>query len=320
MDKNRLLWTMRVMPPSARSVEAMTSVHDLSGQPRDTALETAWRQVCSRIDSREGRNLHVALVESLAGRHVIVGVHAAVADRKSVHLIALGITSALESGAVAVNRPTSIVDIASLLEHRARSADADAALERIARLLPEGPASEHQSAPEPVVAHASIPGEFGHDEIEQAFTRACQAAAPSQYPIVDVEVDQREFLADELAVGHTIGWLTTTCPRTDQIITSADRHWYPLVRYNHRRGRRVLKAVADATILLTQSFGRQMDSARLEGMENFYSTVGRYRLNDDAVDLEVTTTRAGLFGDLTGVEDLIRTWHKELARGSEYPA
>ncbi|HEY9315126.1 amino acid adenylation domain-containing protein [Williamsia sp.] len=310
IDKNRLLWTMEVLPPSARSVEAMTSVHDLSGQPRDAALETAWRVVCSRIDPREGRNLHVALVESLIGRHLIVGVHAAVADRRSVHLVALGITSVLESGAIAVNRPTSsIVDVASLLENRARSAEGDAALERIAPVLPEGPAAEHKSSPDTVVAHVSLPGSFHHDEIEQAFTRACHAAAALQHPIVDVEVDQREFLADEMAADHTIGWLTTTCPRTaDQLIEIADRPWYPLVRYNHRRGRRVLKATADATVLLTQSFGRQVNSAHLEGAENFYSIVGRYRIDDDAVDLEVTTTEAGLG------EGLVGAWHEELSQ------
>lgn len=308
--KNRLLWTMEVSAaPSARSVEAMVSVHDLSERSRDSALEAASKAIRGRMDPREGSNLHVAVVNSLDGRHLMVAIHGAVADRRSVHIVTLGIAAALESTPMTTGQSnSSISDVAALLESRAQSATADTALERFSRISPaDDPSTARTSDAETVVATATLPGAFDPAGITNAFASACGEIATLEQTAIDLEVDQRAFLSDELAVDEKVGWLTTTYPHVaDDPVAPSDRPWYSLIRYNHRRGRRLLKAVTDPAILLTRSFGQQTVPARREGIECSYPIVGRYRLSRNSVELEVVTT------DSRTAEDLVAAWHRNL--------
>lgn len=294
--KNRLVWWSETVEPYPDGIHI--GVRDLAVGKAE-AVAASLPTLRAGLDVTAGRSLAAEVVVSADGTHVVLAAHGAAADRLTLHRAVSRLTSSTSGDA------KSLADVASALDALANAAEAsvlDEVVENVAA-QPITTSTEHEGAAR---LSATFVGHNDADGVEQAFLRAAWSLAErGEFPsVVDVEVDLREALSGH---GEADGWLTVVEPVALGGAGGRARagHWYSLLRYGSKVGRKALGKAAQSTVLLTRVFGESADPHVKEGQENFYPVVVRYRLSEDGVILSVLGTTAEV------ADGLVQAWATE---------
>ncbi|WP_030174885.1 MULTISPECIES: non-ribosomal peptide synthetase [Actinomycetes] len=308
--RHRLLWNTDALPYADRLASESVATLDQSGTDAEGAVRTARDQVVERVDITAGRPLHVALLRSSQGTHLIVAVHGVVADRHTVHQVTNRLTALLDGSDSGAPTLGSTADATAALAERAQSADADAALaDSIDLLLAIPPADDVDGDIDRdaglVVRVEKLSGHMdgSAESVEAAFIAAI-AHGTKAVRTVDLEWNLRNHLYgnDVHPDAHDglPGAFTAVYP-VQPGINGFERPpyapWYDLWRFQHSVGRKKLRRAPTAGVLLTRIFGPLADPARREGFEALYGVVGRYAIHGDRLELHVLAPDAAEVAD-----------------------
>ncbi|PHV65056.1 non-ribosomal peptide synthetase [Williamsia muralis] len=308
--RHRLLWNTDVTPYADRLASETVATLDQSGTDAEGAVRTARDQVVERVDITAGRPLHVALLRSSQGAHLIVAVHGVVADRYTVHQVTKRLTALLDEFDSRASTMGSTADATAALAERAQSADADAALNESIDLLLGMPSADdvdgHVDGDAGLVVRVEkLSGHMNKsaDAVEAAFVAAIAHGSPAVRTI-DLECDLRNHLSvNDIHPGEhddLPGAFTAVYPvqaRINGFERPTYAPWYDLWRFQHSVGRKKLRRAPTAGVLLTRVFGPLADPARREGFEALYGVVGRYAIHGDRVELHVLAPDAAEMAD-----------------------
>ena len=308
--RHRLLWNTDILPYADRLASESYVTVDQSDTDAESAVRTARDQVVERVDITAGRPLHVALLRSSQGIHLIVAVHGVVADRYTVHQVTKRLTALLDGSDSGAPTVGSTADATAALAERAQSADADAALADSIDLLLTMPSADEADGLEDGDAGLVVRVEKLSDHmdrsaeaVEAAFVAAI-AHGSSAVRTVDLEWNMRNQLCvnDVHPGAHdgVPGAFTAVYPVRPGV-NGFERPpyapWYDLWRFQHSVGRKKLRRAPTAGVLLTRVFGPLADPARREGFETLYGVVGRYAIHWDRVELHVLAPDAAEMAD-----------------------
>ncbi len=276
---NRRLWLQEVLPPGAGNAPAqwVDARHGLSvPELRELAVE--------RLDVLAGLPAAAAASESDDGLLIVVAVHAAAADRRSVHELVTALVAdgplprfdsvaaqleAVDAAGAALDPSTSdrwLMGLDVPLDEGALDGDGFAVFELESGLT--------ESAVRDAAARAAA---------------AATAAPGTPHPAVAVEVDLRDVGAEGESGAQVLGAFTASSPRShgEPLADGVDPAEFPLLRYHNRVGRRALRKATDPAVLVTQQYGTLSDPRVREGVERTHRVVVRYHLADDATHVTV---------------------------------
>ncbi|WP_159502145.1 phosphopantetheine-binding protein, partial [Microbacterium sp. 18062] len=291
---SRLLWTTEVEPYAEQLAEEYVSSHDRATLAIEHAASGLRAHVVERIDITAGRNLHVALVDSAEGPHVVVAAHGLAADRRSIHHLAERLV-ALVSGAGETPPQPSISTTSTTLADLAQSAESEAVLDEWAdRLLALPLADNRSDAGRLAIRTVPVIWPADADRSAREIVEAAFVAAVGQWSdverAIDLEWDLRSHLRSDDGEDELIGALTAVYPRlagSDEAAPIPYAPWHDLWRYQNKTSRRRLRRAPTSDVLLTQFFGRKADPGSPEGFEPLYGVVAGYRIAPHGVDLQL---------------------------------
>jgi len=268
------VWLTEVLPPSARRVVDAVAVEQ-TDLPRTRAVADVVDRLVSGVDVSSGDGVRVAAVTSAGGVHLVVAVHGALADSRSVHTLLTALASLL----VDSEAPRPGAAVADVADRLAMSVQSEAIETWVDGLRDPGGA--------PVDGRVGgtridrVVGSFDPALVEKAFLSVVESSRP-----VAVDADLRPIVGVD---SGTVGWLSSTTAFDAAVDTPvADRGWSTLARYGSRDGRRVAKRFGEASILVTRQFSETARPGVAEGDERFHSAVYRYRVDETAVHLSAT--------------------------------
>ncbi|WP_268987745.1 non-ribosomal peptide synthetase [Rhodococcoides fascians] len=261
---NKRIWTSEVLP--AGSVELSKQVIEL-----DT---DAAAHVSSLVDVVDGLPIAAAILAGAGQVRVLVAVHAASADRKSLHRITLHLAGirALES----VNLTPALEQI----DEDGQNADTSRLRDWAA--LTDGQVYDHTSEIWEHGNHTVLRvSESNPVAVADALSDVVETSR--QHVTVDLDVDLLDV--DLLDVDpKPVGPFTATRPyrRGEGDFPARE---FPLLRHHNKSGRRTLKKAARSRILVTETYSPQPPLRA--GVETEYDVVVRYRDVADTIELEI---------------------------------
>lgn len=287
--RHRLMWTTEIIAYTEDLASESVTTHDQSDATPQQAFRAVRTKVVDRVDIAEGRAVHVAVITSARGAHLMVAAHGLAADRRTLHHLVTRLVTPDERGA-AVDGVRSLSAGTEALAELSQSAEADAVLTGSIEDLLALPASDDEamevglSAAVVAMDWTSNPPQAQQEIVEAAFVTAL--AQWSATPLtVDLEWDLRTHLPDDPG-----GSLTSVYPRvagSDPASSSAYAPWYDLLRFQNKGGRKKLRRAPTPGVLLTRLFGPVADPSLREGFEPLYRVVARYDISSDGVELQV---------------------------------
>lgn len=270
--RNKRLWLSEIQPVT--SVAVQDQVH------RAASREAAYQTAHDAIDIASGCPLAAVIVKHQ--RTVVLGVHAASADRASLHRLANILRDLLDHpGAEILDTPgdTFQRELEQIAEEAKTQPVAD--ISPWQRVLEADTTPQYLFATEPSSSQFRVHTSGTVDAVHQVLLNTVFDLAPG------IVVDCDQPLASERS--GSIGPLTSTAPRSaDHAWCQHEAHQYPLLRYHTRKGRRTLSALPQPSILLTYDHAATCREDVVEGLERTYRGVIRYRIDPETTHAHVT--------------------------------
>ncbi|RCS61180.1 non-ribosomal peptide synthetase [Microbacterium sp. JB110] len=273
---NSRLWLQEVLAPGAAD-----PTEQWVDAPGGLAMPELRQLAIERLDVLAGLPIAAAASESESGDalHVVIAVHAAAADRRSLHEL---VDALFSDGSLP--RFDSVVALLEALDAAGAaldSATSDAWLTCLDIAADEGAFDADG------FAEFELDGDLTMSTVRDAAAQAAAAItapAATSHPAVAMEVDLRNAGSPGDPGTQVLGALTASYPLAygGSLADGHDPVEFPLLRYHNRAGRRTLRRAADPAVLVTRQYGDLSDPRAREGVERVHRVVVRYYLADDA--------------------------------------
>ncbi|WP_372492063.1 amino acid adenylation domain-containing protein [Kineosporia corallincola] len=282
---SRRLWLTRLLPPEA--VRPRTHELPAAGEINADAIRSA---AVDLVDVSAGRPAGLAFTRTPERTVTFLAVHAAVADRASVHRLAERLAVFL-SGRDAV---PPLLPLGPALEAIDRAGEnvTTARLSHWKQLCDRSRTNDASAFERGAVSVLRCDRALTDDAVRSSIRAGWRSSGMT--PLLGDVVDEEVLLSPENE-SVRVGAFTATAPVSVDDDEGGATPEFALLRYHNKVARRALRRAPSCAVVVTRAYGPAMGTPAPEGTELLYQGVIRYRIDPDAV----TVTFLGLADHVT---------------------
>jgi hypothetical protein len=270
---NRRLWLTHLLPPE--TVRPETLELTTHGEVSVDALRSA---AFDLVDISAGRPAGLAYTRTPGRTVSVLAVHAAVADRASVHRLA-GLLHQSVSGVGDAPRPSSLVRALEAIDLEGERVATDR-LDQWKDLCARSQAIDASAFSWGAVSIFRWDRALTDDIVRCSVRNALRSSGVLK--LVGDVLDE-EVPLSPVNEPMEVGPFTATAPvALDEDEPSATSE-FALLRYHNKVGRRALRRAPFPAVLVTRAYAPDDESTAPEGNEQMYRGIIRYRVDPEAV-------------------------------------